>query len=103
MTRGEIWWVSFGDGDGHERARPCAIVSPDVMIGHLKSVIVAPLTSRGRAAAFRPAVQFDGLDGVLLLDQLQSVDTTRLVRRAGALNEKVLGKALSTLQAMFAE
>ena len=98
-NRGEIWWASFGE----QGTRPCVIVSPDAMIGDLKTVIVAPLASRGRAVSFRPAVKFDGVDGVVLLDQLRAIDTTQLTRHAGAINEKVLSKALATLRAMFAE
>lgn len=101
MNRGEIWWVALGDA--HDDARPCAILSPDDMIGHLKTVTVAPLSSRGRPAAFRPAVKLDGVDGVMLLDHLRTVDTTRLLRPAGKLNDKTLTKALAALRAMFAE
>lgn len=99
MTRGEIWWTAFDD-DGE---RPCVIVSPDDMIGHLKTVTVVPLASRGREATFRPAVKFEGTDGVLLLDHIRSVDTTRLLRPAGRLNDKTLAKTLTALRAMFAE
>ncbi len=98
MNRGEIWWAEFEQG-----ARPCVIVSPDAMIGDLKTVIVAPLASRGRAASFRPAVKFDGVDGVVLLDQLRAIDTMQLTRLAGTVDQKVLSKALGTLRAMFAE
>jgi mRNA interferase MazF len=98
MNRGEIWWAEFEHG-----TRPCVIVSPDAMIGDLKTVLVAPLASHRRAASFRPAVKFDGVDGVVLLDQLRAIDTTQLTRHAGAINERVLSKALGTLRAMFAE
>ncbi len=99
MNRGEIWWAELTE-DG---ARPCVIVSPDAMIGELKSVLVAPLASHGRAVSFRPAVKFDGVDAVVLLDQVRALDTNRLVRQAGALDPKILSHALRTLQAMFAE
>ncbi len=99
MNRGEIWWAELGD----QGRRPCVIVSPDAMIGQLKTVIVAPLASHGRAVSFRPAVTFEGSQGVLLLDQLRAIDTLGLVRQAGTLDEKVLRQALGTLQAMFAE
>ena len=64
MNRGEIWWTELGE----QGTRPCVIISPDAMIGQLKTVIVAPLASQGRSVSFRPAVKFDGSDGVLLLD-----------------------------------
>jgi mRNA interferase MazF len=99
MNRGEIWWAEFGELG----TRPCVIVSPDAMIGDLKTVIVAPLASRGRATSFRPAMKFDGVDGVLLLDQLRAIDTMQLTRSAGTIDQKVLNKALATLRAMFAE
>jgi mRNA interferase MazF len=99
MNRGEIWWALLGE----QGTRPCVIVSPDAMIGDLKTVIVAPLASRGRAVSFRPAVKFDGVDGVLLLDQLRAIDTMQLTRLAGRVDPKMLNKALGTLRAMFAE
>jgi mRNA interferase MazF len=73
------------------------------MIGELKTVIVAPLASTGRSVSFRPSVKFDGVDSILLLDQVRAIDTTQLTRHAGTVNEKVLNKALGTLQAMFAK
>jgi mRNA interferase MazF len=103
MNRGEIWWATLDDAKGREieGARPCAILSPDDMIGALKTVVVAPLSIRGRPAAFRPAVTFEGVDGVLLLDHIQSIDTTRLMRPAGKLGDKTLDRALAALRAMF--
>ena len=104
MNRGEIWWAAFDESSGHDAdgARPCVILSPDDMIGELKTVIVAPLASRGRPASFRPAVKFDGVDGVLLLDHVRALDTTRLMRPSGKLSDKTLDQALGALRAMFA-
>jgi mRNA interferase MazF len=99
MNRGEIWWAELGE----QSTRPCVIVSPDAMIGDLKTVLVAPLASRGRTASFRPAVKFDGADGVILLDQVCAIDTMQLTRQAGAIDEKLLSKALTILRAMFSE
>lgn len=99
MNRGEIWWAELDEQD----TRPCVIVSPDAMIGDLKTVIVAPLASSGRTAAFRPAVKFDGVNGVMLLDQVRAIDIMQLTRPAGTVDGKVLSKALGTLRVMFAE
>ncbi len=104
MKRGEIWLVSLDPTVGSEiqKSRPCVIVSPAELNDHLRTVIVAPMTSKGFAAPFRIPVTHAGTEGLILLDQLRTVDKVRLVRKRGALSAKVLAKTLATLQEVFA-
>jgi mRNA interferase MazF len=104
VKRGEIWLVALDPTIGSEikKSRPCVIVSPPELNQHLRTVIVAPMTSRGSVAPFRVPVTHAGTKGLIVLDQVRAVDKVRLVKRLGALNAKTLGAALSTLQEVFA-
>ena len=105
MKRGEIWLVSLDPTLGREikKSRPCVIVSPPELNDNLRTVIVAPMTSKGFAAPFRVAVTHAGTKGLILLDQIRSVDKARLAKRLGAITTKTLASTLATLQEVFAE
>lgn len=104
VKRGEIWLVNLDPTVGSEiqKSRPCVIVSPPEMHNHLRTVIVAPMSTGSKAAPFRIPVAHGGKQGVILLDQIRTVDKTRLVSRFGALNGKTLEVTLQTLQEVFA-
>ena len=105
MRRGEIWLVNLDAMVGSEikKYRPCVVVSPAEMNGHLRTVIVVPLTSKGFPAPFRVPVTHGGTRGLILLDQVRTVDKLRLSKKLGALSTKTLSAALSTLQEVFAQ
>ncbi|MBI3154228.1 MAG: type II toxin-antitoxin system PemK/MazF family toxin [Burkholderiales bacterium] len=104
MKAGEIWLAQLDPTVGSEiqKTRPCVVVSPDEMNAHLLTVIVAPMTTGSRPARFRIALTFQGKQGLILLDQVRTLDRARLVKRLGALRPVTLGATLQTLQAMFA-
>jgi mRNA interferase MazF len=89
-------------GSEIQKTRPCVVVSPLEMNTHLRTVIVAPMTTGSRPAAFRVAVTFQGKQGLIVLDQVGTLDRARLVRRLGALRPPTLALTLQTLQSMFA-
>lgn len=70
---------------------------------HLRTVIVAPMTSKGRPAPFRVSVTFKRKQGLILLDQIRAVDKVRLVKKESAVADKTLLDTLRTLQEVFAE
>jgi mRNA interferase MazF len=101
---GEIWLAQLDPTIGSEiqKTRPCVVVSPDEMNAHLRTVIVAPMTTGSRPARFRIPLTFQGKQELILLDQIRTLDGVRLVKRLGALRGPTLASALATLQAMFA-
>ncbi len=105
MKRGEVWLIALDPTVGSEikKSRPCVIVSPPELNQHLRTVIVAPMTSKRSAAPFRVPITHAGTKGLIALDQVGAVDKIRLVRRLGAVTAKTLSAALSTLQEIFAE
>ncbi len=105
MTRGEIWLVNLDPTVGSEirKTRPCVVVSPCEMHDHLRTVLVALMTTAGREAPFRIGIDHGGRKGVILLDQVRAVDKTRLAKKLGVVSAKTLTAALRTLQEVFAE
>ena len=78
------------------------MISPDDMNAHLRTVIVAPMTTGSRPARFRVALSSQGKQGLVVLDQIRTLDRVRLVKRLGALRAQTLALTLQTLQNMFA-
>ncbi|AKM33292.1 growth inhibitor PemK (plasmid) [Pandoraea faecigallinarum] len=105
VARGEIWLVALDPTKGSEiqKTRPCVVVSPAEMHDHLRTVIVAPMTTKGRPAPFRIPITFMRTSGLILLDQLRAVDKVCLVKKEGAVTDKTLLSTLRTLQEVFAE
>lgn len=105
VARGDIWLVALDPTKGSEiqKTRPCVVVSPAEMHDHLRTVIVAPMTSKGRAAPFRVPVTFMRTNGLILLDQVRAVDKVRLLKKAGEVPDTTLIETLRTLQEVFAE
>ncbi len=105
VKRGEIWLVNLDPTVGSEikKSRPCVLVSPAELNDHLRKVVVAPMASKGFAAPFRIPVTHGGTKGLILLDQVRTVDKVRLAKKLGTVSAKTLSAALSTLQEIFAE
>jgi len=105
VRRGEVWLVNLDPTFGSEikKSRPCLIVSPAELNDNLRTVIVAPMTSKGFAAPFRVAVTHAGTKGLILLDQIRTVDKRRLSKRLGTISAKKLAATLAILQELFAE
>jgi mRNA interferase MazF len=103
-VRGGIWLVNLDPTVGSEikASRPCVVISPPEMHEHLRTVIIAPMTTGSRRAPFRIAVAHGGKDGLILLDQIRAIDKTRFISKVGALNKKTLAACLLTLQEVFA-
>jgi len=105
VKRGEIWLVALDPTVGSEikKSRPCVIISPPELNEHLRTLIVAPMTSKSVPAPFRVPVTHAAKKGLIVLDQIRTVDKIRLVKRVGAVNTKTLFNVLTTLQEVFAE
>ena len=103
MNRGEVHLVRLDPTLGSEiqKTRPCVIVSPDELNAHLRTVIVAPLTTGVRAYPWRIRCRFQQRSGYVVLDQLRTVDRERLVKRLGTLPGQTLTEVFAALQEMF--
>jgi mRNA interferase MazF len=104
MVTGEVWLAQLNPTVGSEiqKTRLCVLISPPEMLNHLRTVIVALMTTGSRPAAFRIPITFKGKTGLILLDQILTLDKARLVRREGAVHSATLKRTLVTLQTLFA-
>jgi mRNA interferase MazF len=101
--RGEVHLVSLDPTRGREikKTRPCLVISPDELNANLQTVVVAPLTSSGKPYPFRVPCQFENKPGLIVLDQIRTVDRERLIRRLGSLPSSTLESVLGVLREMF--
>jgi mRNA interferase MazF len=104
VARGDVFLVSLDPTTGSEirKTRPCLVVSPDEMNRYIHTVIVAPMTTQGRSYPTRVACRFAGRRGLVVLDQIRTVDTLRLVKRLGRIDEATMRTVLAVLGEMFA-
>ncbi len=104
ISRFDVFLVTLDPAQGHEirKTRPCVVISPDEMNRHIGTVIVAPMTTKGREYPTRVPLVFQRKKGQVVLDQVRTVDKTRLVRRLGKLDKLAAQRALRILQEMFA-
>jgi len=90
-------------GSEIQKTRPCLIISPDEMNRHISTVIVAPMTTKGQSYPTRVACTFQGKEGQVVLDQIRTIDKSRLARKLGQINDEIQLEVLSVLNEMFSE
>jgi mRNA interferase MazF len=103
MKRFDVYLVNLDPTQGREikKTRPAIIISPNEMNDHISTVIIAPMTTKGRDYPTRISCKFQGKRGQIILDQIRTVDKSRLVKRLGKLDKSTSEKTLDILQEMF--
>jgi len=104
VKQGEVWLVSFDPAVGSEiqKTRPALVISPNELNG-LRTIILAPMTTKGFEAPFRLPCTFQKKEGQIALDQIKSLDKKRLIHRLGSIHPKTLSSSLSILRTMFTD
>jgi mRNA interferase MazF len=104
INRFEVYLVILDPTVGSEiqKTRPCLVVSPDEINHNIRTVIIAPLTTSGKPYPTRVPCRFKGKDGQIVLDQIRTVDQSRLIRKLGKIDAKTAAVVLDVLQEMFA-
>ncbi len=105
ITRGDVWLAALDPTVGSEiqKTRPCVVTSPPEIHDYLRTVMVAPMMTGSRPAPFRIPVSFARKSGLILLDQLRTLDKQHLVRRLGAVQPKTLQATLARVRDIFAD
>ena len=104
VNRFDVYLINLDPTVGSEiqKTRPCLIVSPDEMNRHIRTVIVAPMTTAGKDYPTRVSCKFKKKKGQIVLDQIRTIDKTRLVKKLGSINPETQLKVISVLQRLFA-
>jgi mRNA interferase MazF len=104
IRRFEVYLVRLDPTEGREirKTRPCLVISPDEMNRHIDTVIVAPMTTKGRPYPTRVPIRFQRKTGQIVLDQLRTVDKVRLVKRLGTIAPNTADHVLILLAELFA-
>jgi mRNA interferase MazF len=105
IIQGEVWLATLDPTVGSEikKTRPCLIVSPPEIHDYRRTVIVVPMTSGGFEAPYRIPVRFDGKSGLILPDQIRTLDRKRFIKRLGKIDPQTLTATLSVLRDLFAD
>jgi len=103
VKRFEIYLANLDPTVGSEikKSRPCLVISPDEMNRFIATVIVSPMTTKRRDYPSRVSCVFQGKQGQVVLDQIRTVDKTRLVKRLGKIGPQTQSEVLSVLAEMF--
>lgn len=89
-------------GSEIQKTRPCLVISPDEMNRWIKTLIVAPMTTKGQPYPTRVACEFQGRQGQIVLDQIRTIDRSRVARRLGRIPPSTQRAVLTILAEMFA-
>ena len=105
VKRFDAYLVNLDPTVGSEikKTRPCLVISPDEMNCWIRTVIVANMATKGQEYPTRVVCTFQGKDGQVVLDQIRTVDKSRLVKRLGRIDPETQKEVLGTLGEMFAE
>src|SRR2546428_13016056 len=103
LHRGDVCLIQLDPVRGSEirKTRPCLVISPDELNQHLRTLIVAPMTTGGHAYPWRVVFRFQNRSGFVAVDQLRTVDTERIAKRLGRISSHTRGSVLNILQEMF--
>ncbi len=104
INRFDVYLVNLDPTVGSEikKSRPCLVISPDEMNRHIRTVIVAPMTTKGKPYPSRVKCKFRGKSGLIILDQIRTIDSNRIVSRLGRINKLTEAKVLDLLGEIFA-
>lgn len=103
VRRFDILIISLDPSQGSEirKTRPCVVISPDEMNKYIKTLIIAPMTSRIKNYPTRIFVNFNNKEGNIVLDQIRAIDKSRIIKKLGVLDTKTKHQVLSVLSEMF--
>ena len=100
VKRFDVFLVNLVPTVGHEikKTRPCLIISPDEMNRYIPTIIIAPMTTKGRNCPTRVQCSFKGKEGQIVLDQIRTIDKNRLVKKLGKISKSIQMKVIQVLQ-----
>jgi len=104
VNRFDVYLTNLDPTVGSEiqKIRPCLVISPDEMNRHIRTVIIAPMTTAGKDYPTRISCKFKKKKGQIVLDQIRTIDRTRLIKKLGSIDPDTQSEVISVLQRLFA-
>ena len=104
MNRFDVYLTSLNPTVGSEiqKTRPCLIISPDEMNRHIRTVIIAPMTTAEKDYPTRIKYKLKKIKGQIVIGQIRTIDKTRLIKKLGTIDPETQLKVISVLQRLFA-
>ena len=101
----EVYLIDLDPTKGHEiqKMRPCLIISPNEMNNNIGTVIIAPMTTKSKLYPSRIEIEFDNKTGWIVLDQIRTVDKSRLIKKIGSITSIEIQNVKSILQEMLVD
>jgi mRNA interferase MazF len=101
----DIFLISLDPTLGHEinKTRPCIVISPDEINDNIGTIIIAPMTTKSFIYPTRIPVNFDGKKGLIVLDQIRTIDKKRMVKKLGTLDSETILKIKNILKEMLVD
>lgn len=90
-------------GSEMRKTRPCVILSPNEMNRYLQTIVVAPMTSSSKPYPTRVEVKHKGTKGWIAIDQVRTIDRTRIVKRYDSLTDKEIEKVKDVIRETFVD
>ena len=105
MRQYDVYLINLDPTIGHEmkKMRPCVVLSPDEMNDHIGTVIIAPMTTKSHDYPSRVGIDFEGKSGLVVLDQIRTIDKKRVMKRLGKIKEKEIRKIKKIIMEMLVE
>jgi mRNA interferase MazF len=99
----EVYLVALDPTVGSEikKTRPALVISPDDMNDFLRTVIIVPMTSANKTYPTRVPIDFEGKSGFVVLDQIRTLDKSRLLKKLGVVDITKGREILEVLGEMF--
>ncbi len=105
LNQYDILLVNLNPTQGSEinKTRPCVIISPNEMNNNLRTITIAPMTTKSRNYPSRVKIKHDNKIGWIVLDQIRTIDKSRIIKKLGALSEKEILESKSIIKQMFVD
>ena len=101
----EVYLINLDPTIGHEiqKTRPCLVLSPDEINDNIRTVIIAPMTTKSHVYPTRIPVRFDKKSGWIVLDQIRTVDKARLVKKLGRISSREIASVKDIIKQMLVD
>lgn len=105
MKQYDVHLIQLDPAVGHkiQKTRPCVIISPDEMNDNIGTLIIAPMTTKSHEYPSRVCLKFKGKTGWIVLDQIRTIDKTRVLKKVGKMGENDIQRIKRVIREMLVD